>query len=593
MVEINKTIDKPADDAPGHFTEGMIGNTRFFRQLGVLLRAFWHNPTRNAIVVTGLIILTLIILISWGNYFYNQWYESFWDAVNRSNKDAFIYQLKIFAIIATVLVILTVAQTFFSQLFKMKLREGLTLDLIKQWLKNKRAFRLTMAGEVGVDPDQRLHEDARHFAEASADLGIGVTNSIVMLVTFVPVLWVVSEGFVFHVNDYQFVIPGYMVWAAVVYVGLATLLSWAVAPTLVSIHANRYAQEGALRSAFIHTNRSIGAVTLMHGEADEERFLKGRLQNVLHAIWRIVVTTTRLSGITSSYGWLANVAPYVIAAPLYFSGTISFGKLQASVQAFNIINDALRWFINNYGAIADWRATMWRVTTFRQTVVSMDKVDKVQKGRIVSEANGGDEFTIDRLCVDSKRGRMTLSQADISVSAGGRLFIYADERLERTIFYEALAGLWPWGGGRVGMPSSGAIAFMPERAYFMPGTLRAALLYALPGTKVDDETICRYLASLGLGQFADALDREADWEKVLNEGQLQSLAVVRLILQNPRWVIANQIVDGLDEEVRTRIIDMLITHLPDVGLIYLSRKQEYASLFHKRIQVMFEENAPA
>lgn len=590
MAEIEKTIEGVTNDTPGYFPEGEIENTGFFHQIGVLLGAFWRNPTRNAIIVTGLIILALIILISWGNYFYNQWYESFWDAVSRSNKDAFIFQLKIFLGIASVLVILTVAQTFFSQFFKMKLREGLTLDLITQWLKNKRAFRLTMAGEVGVDPDQRLHEDARHFAEASADLGIGVTNSIIMLITFVPVLWVVSEGFIFHVGDYQFVIPGYMVWAAVLYVGLATLLSWVVAPTLVSIHANRYAQEGALRSAFIRTNHSIDAVTLLNGEQDEERFLKGRLQNVLHAIWRIVITTTRLSGITSSYGWLANVAPYVIAAPLYFSGTISFGKLQASVQAFNIINDALRWFINNYGAIADWRATMWRVTTFRQTVVRMDDVDKVQKGRIVSTVNNNDDFTLDDFQVDSKRGVMSLSQKDVCIQPGGRLFIYADERLERTIFYEAMAGLWPWGEGRVGMPLSGSVAFMPERAYLMPGTLRGAILYALNGLKVDDATISHHLTAIGLGQFADALDREADWGKVLNEGQQQSLAVVRVILQNPRWIITNQIVDGLDEEARTRIMNMLMQYLPDAGVVFLSRKQEYASLFRNRVEVAFKEN---
>ena len=137
--------------------------------------------------------------------------------------------------IASVLLVLNVAQTWLNQMTRLKLREGLTRDLVGEWLQPRRAFKLSNSGPIGVNPDQRLHEDARHLSEMSTDLGFGLLQASILLISFVGVLWTFSSGFVFNIYGYSFSIPGYMVWAAILYAASASWLSWLVGRKLDQI----------------------------------------------------------------------------------------------------------------------------------------------------------------------------------------------------------------------------------------------------------------------------------------------------------------------------------------------------------------------
>src|SRR6202011_3257331 len=116
------------------------------------------------------------------------------------------HQLGIFGMITGALLVLNVGQRWLNEMLKLKLREGLAKDLIENWLRPMRAFRLASAGPIGVNPDQRMHEDARHLTELSADLGIGLLQASILLATFVSVLWALSNDFVFHVGGGQFTV---------------------------------------------------------------------------------------------------------------------------------------------------------------------------------------------------------------------------------------------------------------------------------------------------------------------------------------------------------------------------------------------------
>ncbi len=183
----------------------------------------------------------------------------------------FLEQLGVFGLIAGTLLVLNVGQRWLGETLKLKLRQGLAHDLIQNWLVPGRAFRLTNAGPMGVNPDQRMHEDGRHLTELSADLGIGLLQSSILLASFVKVLWGLSNNFAFHFDGRQIVIPGYMVWAAVVYSGAASLLSYWVGRSLVDRNAERYAREADLRFSLVRVNEHIDAIALSAGEQDEAR----------------------------------------------------------------------------------------------------------------------------------------------------------------------------------------------------------------------------------------------------------------------------------------------------------------------------------
>ena len=77
---------------------------------------------------------------------------------------------------------------------------------------------------------------------------------------------------------------------------------------------------------------------------------------------------------TAGYGWLTLVAPILVAAPAYFSGTLTFGGLMMAAGAFTQMQSSLRWFVDNFSTIADWRATLLRVADFRRALIECDAI---------------------------------------------------------------------------------------------------------------------------------------------------------------------------------------------------------------------------
>jgi putative ATP-binding cassette transporter len=277
----------------------------------------------------------------------------------------------VFAEIAGALLVLNIGQGWLNRLLHIKLREGLTRDLLDEWMRPQRAFRLAHSGAIGVNPDQRLHEDAAHLADLSADLGIGLTQASVLLASFIGVLWTVSSGFTFHAFDRSFAIPGYMVWAALVYAGTASGLSWLLGRPLIALNSDRYAREAELRFSLMRVNEHIETIAKANGEAAEKRGLERDLTAVLAAMRRIMGAAVRLQWFTAGYGWATVVAPIVIASPVYFAGDLSFGGLMMAAAAFTQVHSSLRWFVDNIGGIADWRATLLRVASFRLALINL------------------------------------------------------------------------------------------------------------------------------------------------------------------------------------------------------------------------------
>ena len=302
-----------ADPAPA-----VAEQESFYQQVSMMWRAFMASPLRNSLLGLGAAIVAVIVATAFGQILLNRWNQPFYDALQRRDLAAFLHQLLVFAEIAGGLLVLNVAQTWLNQMIRLKLREGLTLDLIGEWLRPRRAFRLASAGAIGVNPDQRLHEDARHLTDLSTDLGIGLLQASILLASFIGVLWSLSAGFVFHVAGRDFAIPGYMVWAAILYAGSASWLSWLVGRPLIGLNGDRYAREAELRFSLMRVNEHVDAISLAAGEADEERRLQLDLAAVLAASRRILGATVRLTWVTAGYGWVTVVAPIVIAAPRLF-----------------------------------------------------------------------------------------------------------------------------------------------------------------------------------------------------------------------------------------------------------------------------------
>src|SRR6202789_3066837 len=438
--------DRPDQAASPKTDTEDAANARLLPQLEMMARALLAAPVRNALFALSGSLVFVIAVTAHGQIRLNSWNQPFYDALSHRNFAQFLDQLGVFGLIAGALLVLNVGQRWLTETLKLRLRQGLVHDLIQNWLVPGRAFRLTNAGAMGVNPDQRMHEDARHLTELSADLGIGLLQSSILLATFVKVLWSLSNNFSFHIDGRQLVIPGYMVWAAVLYSGSASLVSYWVGCSLIDRNAQRYAREADLRFSLVRVNEHIDAVALSAGEPDEARRIQMDLMAVLAATGRLVTGLTNLTWITAGYGWFTLVAPILVAAPLYFAGNISFGGLMLAAGAFNQVQSSLRWFVDNFSTLADWRATLLRVASFRRAVIDTDALHDVES-RIAFVAGDPGKISIEDLEIASPAGATMLQERKIEIRAGEKVLIVGESGTGKTLLFRALAGLGPGGAG--------------------------------------------------------------------------------------------------------------------------------------------------
>jgi len=342
------------------------------RQFHAFLNALWSSQGRYSLVLLTVATVSVICATTVAQVALNAWNRPFYDAVEGRNFAAFAYQLLAFAFIAGSLLILNVAQAWLREMIKLKSREWLTRDLFGEWLKPGRSLRLAYAGEIGVNPDQRIHEDARRLTELSAELGIGLFQASLLLLSFLGVLWILSGPLVVPIGGFTFTIPGYMVWCALLYAATGSWLTWRVGSPLVGLNSQRCQCESELRFALVQTNQHAENIAHNHGEETERRRLDIDLTNVLGMAREIVGATAKLTWITAGYGWISIVAPIIVASPGYFGGNLSFGELMVVVGGFYQVNQALRWFVDNFAQLAEWRATLLRVMTFREVLLTLE-----------------------------------------------------------------------------------------------------------------------------------------------------------------------------------------------------------------------------
>ena len=557
---------------------------RVISQLKGLAAALWASRQRHKVFMLLVALVAVVGATAYAQILLNAWNQPFYDALSHKNASAFFRPLGVFAELACVLLAVNVAQTWLNQKSKLVLRKGLVEDLLSEWLAPLRAFRISNAGAIGENPDQRIHEDARHLTELSTDLGIGLFQSTLLLLSFIGVMWVLSSRMVLSIAGHEFVAPGYMVWCALIYSGTASFLTWRVGRPLIGLDGERYAREADFRGALVRVNEEIEGVTLYGGEADERDRLDSIFRSIVQVSERIVLATTGLTRVSAAAGWLGIVVPILVAAPAYLHSAMTFGELMVIVGAFNQVQQALRWFVDNFSTIADWQATLLRVASFRKTLLTMDKLGE-NESRIALDEWERDSIGIDDLQIASPLGCIMLSESHLELRPGERTLIVGVEAEERLLF-RAIAGLWPWGGGRIDRPPRHSIVFVPTPGYAPPGTLRASLAYPNPPESYDEARISKALATVGLEHFEPMLDETERWDRRLNDNEKQRLSVARAILQRPRWVVFNQALAGFDPGLRERLKAVFVRDLSDVGVLYIGRAQDESGVFARTVHLV-------
>jgi putative ATP-binding cassette transporter len=575
---------------PGPIAAGQPDNTvALFYQFLSLLRA---TRFKNTLLLFAAAIAVVIILNAGAQVRLNAWQGNIYDAIALRDLSVFYRELIVFAVVATILVVLNVSQTWLHETLKINLREAVSVDVLDEWLRPKRAYLLPLAGEVGSHPDQRIQDDARRLADVTTDLGVGLVQSSLLLLSFIGVLWVLSSQVVFVMNGSSFSIPGYLVWCALAYAVIGSFFVWRVGRPLIRANTDLRGEEADFRFLLVRVDEHAEAIALHRGEADERFHLGEALDRVLAKARRIANHLANLTWVSASYGWLGLIAPFILAAPGYFSGTLSLGGLMMVVGAFYQVQQALRWYVDRFPSLAEWNASLLRVMAYRGALMHPEMADQ-DKARITYAEHPAGKLSLDKVCVSGKGGAISLTEPHLEVARGERVLIAGSPRGGKTTFFRAIAGLWEWGSGTIRLPGQSVVMFLPHRPYIPLGTLREALAYPSPPSHFSEEALKSILCRIRLGRLAPALDKAVRWDQELTLDEQQRLAIGRAVLHKPDWIIQDEAMSELDEDSRALAKSLFKEELSGTALISLGKHAENGGFYDRVVHLGVASREPS
>ncbi len=545
-----------------------------------------------AIVVLNLGAVYMLVLL-------NEWNRVFYDALQ--NKDAAVFwtQLGRFTYLAFAFILIAVYRFYLTQLLEVRWRAWMTTHYLQRWLADHAFYKLELGRFTGAakdalntkdnpdNPDQRIQEDINLFTSYSISLSMGLLNAVVTLLSFVGILWSLSGAFAFTLGGTSYSIPGFMVWMAVLYCTLGSVLTHYIGRPQIRLNFLQQRYEADFRHHMVRVREYSEAIALDKGETVERAHLDTRFSAVLANYLLLIKKQKNLVWFTNFFGQAAVVFPFIVAAPRFFSGAIQLGELMQIASAFGRVQDSLSWLVDNYSSLAAWRATTDRLTSFEDNIAAMTEQGRAQiaTNLIANEASplaGADTLAARDLTLALPSGATLLSGVSVQAAPGESVLVKGPSGSGKSTLFRALAGIWPFSRGQTQLPRDAM--FIPQRPYFPDGALRDALAYPQPAAQYSDDALKQALADALLPQLASRLDDKDAWTQKLSGGEQQRLAIARVLLKKPAWIFADEATSALDEAAEKTLYERLLAHVKALhgGIVSIAHRPT-AAAFHSRL----------
>ncbi|MFZ3221149.1 MAG: ABC transporter ATP-binding protein/permease [Rhodoferax sp.] len=546
-------------------------------------------------------LLAAIVLLNLGAVYMlvllNDWNRLFYDALQ--NKDAAVFwtQLGRFTYLAFAFILIAVYKFYLTQLLEMRWRAWMTGHYLQRWLAGQTFYKLELArfappqdgaatdnSDSPDNPDQRIQEDVGQFTSYTVSLTMGLLNAVVTLLSFVGILWNLSGNFAFTLGGQAFDIPGFMVWAAVLYSVVGSVVSHYIGRPQIRLNFEQQRREADFRHHMVRVREYSESIALDRGEPAERVQLDRRFAGVLHNFLALLKAQKNLTWFTVGFGQAAVVFPFIVAAPRFFSGAIQLGELMQIASAFGQVQGSLSWFVDNYSSLATWRATTDRLTSFEEAMTAAATAN--------TALIATDSIAIDStdLTIALPTGDTLLASAVLHARGGERILLTGPSGSGKSTLFRTLAGIWPFAQGHLARPADAM--FIPQRPYFPNGPLRDALAYPVPASRYADAALRQALHEALLPQLASQLDLADAWSQKLSGGEQQRLAIARVLLKKPQWVFADEATSALDAAAETALYQRLLDLVAERqgGLVSIAHRPSVAA-FHTRQWVL--ESQPA
>ena len=559
---------------PGHF------DTRFARHLWGLTRIYWTSPD----VPNGGALLALCVAGELGLVYANvrlAWANSrVFNAVQKQNWPEFLHAIEIFLGVALVVVLISTYRIYVRNILQIRWREHLTQHFVDRWIGPYAYAHRQLYRQDTDNPDQRIAQDIQSYVASALGLSLSLLAAVATLVSFAGMLWTLSGTWPLRLDDRELWIPGLMMWVAILYALVSMYLTHRVGRTLVGINFDRLRFEADFRYILVRFRDHVEAVALARGQAVERRCAMDHFRHVISNWWELIIKQRNLTLLTSGIGQANGIVPLLVAAPAFFAGRMTLGGVTQTGIAYGQVSGALSWFVDAYQEIAAWRASIERLATFREM---LDETQAEIEGPEVIHVEPTAEPTLRLidLTLQQPGGAVLAGGLSGAVASGERVAVLGPPGLVKTTLFRAIASIWPFGHGRIEMPSTAHPVFLAHQPYLPVGTLREAVSYPADAGTFPDAAIREALELFDLHALVDRLDESEPWDQQLSGDEQQRLVFARVLLHQPNWVVMDDATAVLNDGMERHVYEVLGRRLPGATVVSITNRPSIAQ-YHQR-----------
>ena len=548
---------------------------------------FWTGPTRSKATLFALVLLACLLLNLAPAIAVNRWNKFFFDALQNKDPRLILISIGLMLTLVIASALTSVALLQARMRFQLGWREWLTQTLVRRWMERRRFYQLSVLRLVD-NPEARIAEDGRIAIELFVDFATGVTNALLMAASFVGVLWFIGGSVTF----WGMTIPGYLVIAVAIYSAATSYGMLLLGRPLVARVEAKLVAEADFRFELSHTRENAETIALIGGDDAEREKHYDRFRQVALRWIAVIGRQSRMLFLSSGNNVLAPVIPLLLGSPKYLAGEMSLGDLMQAAAAFVQVQLALNWLADNSLRLADWFASARRVAALDLFFNNLDELATGSADKMIDLGFGDDDaLHLCGLSIAQHDGTLVLADADAVIGRGEKVLVKGETGTGKSTLIRAMAGLWPWGSGRILRPKDARIAFMPQQPYLPRGTLRHVLDYPRDGTPPDSRRTEEILAACGLTHLVPRLDEEQSWSDVLSGGEQQRLGFARVLLKRPDIIIMDEPTSALDELGQTRMMELLCEEAAGSTIIHTALRPGLDRFYDREIQLKVKSTA--
>jgi len=567
--------------------------TGFLKAFWALTKPYWVSGERAKGLTLLATVIGLALMAVYMEVQFNTWNNDFYNALQNRDSAEFFRQVGMFTLLAFTWIIIVVYQRYFQQMLQIEWRTWLTERFLADWMKDQAHYRMQLVARAGgtplagVDnPDQRIADDLRMFVDYTLSLSLGLLSAVVTLFSFLAILWGLSGA----LEVWGVSIPGYMVWAALLYAIVGSVLTHWVGRPLIGLDFNQQRFEADFRFSLVRLRENSEGVALYRGESEELSGLQRRFGAVIANWWKLMLKQKQLTWVVSFYSQLANIFPLLVVSPRYFAGQMQLGGIFQTASAFGQVQGSLSWFINAYGQFAVWKATVDRLIGFSASLAEVHEQAAKPAGERVTDA---DQLSIEGLSLELPQGNGLLSNASLQVRPHEDVLVTGPSGSGKSTLFRALAGIWPYWRGRIRLPKGARLLFLPQKPYLPIGSLKRAVAYPDDPGKFSDDEVLAVLDAVGLSEMKERLDQSQNWAQVLSGGEQQRLAFARALLYQPDWLFLDEATASLPDADQDRLYSLLKKRLPNATIVSIGHRESLGGLHDRRLELRDAALVPA